>query len=573
MTAQMQRQADERIALAEEQAARAAAEETTRRSTFLAEASTVLASSLDYEAAFRSLARLIVPFLADLSAISRVNDVGQLGPTELVWTSPLSGIKALTLAGLDTLPAPVVDGIGRVLATRKADVLEGSGAWPPTATGTGDAAPDFDWKDVAIFPLLGRGRTLGVMTLAQGRHFSPGELALAQDLAGRAAIAMDNAWLFRSVELRDRRKNEFLAMLGHELRNPLAAICNAVHILQTAGRDASVGNWTINVIDRQVQQLVRLVDDLLDASRITQGKIRLQMKTVAVAAIVQQAVEMSRPLLEARRQELSLSVLSEPLYVKGDLARLAQVVANLLNNAAKYTGEGGRVWLSAKQEEGEFVLRVRDSGMGIPPEMLAEIFDLFTQGSHGLDRSQGGLGIGLTLVRHLVEMHGGSVQAFSAGLNMGSEFVVRLPALGEAETESPSANGSDRSIRHPVPCRILVVDDNADAAISLATLLGKTGHDVQIAQDGPRALQTAQDFQPDIILLDIGLPGMDGYEVAQRVRQLPQLANVQLVAVTGYSPQDDPVRSAEARFDRYLVKPLDPQALPEMLASLVIPKQ
>jgi CheY-like chemotaxis protein len=400
-----------------------------------------------------------------------------------------------------------------------------------------------------------------------GRSYNESDRTLAEDLGRRAAIAIDNARLYREVQEADRRKNEFLSMLAHELRNPLAPIRNAVQLLRMRGGQDPELNAVRDMIDRQVHQLIRLVDDLLDISRITRGKIRLQTEPLDVATVVARAVETSRPLIDARRHELTVTLPPEPLRVMADPVRLAQVVGNLLNNAAKYTEDGGKIWLTVVREADEVVVRVRDTGIGIPPDMLTAVFALFTQVENSLDRSQGGLGIGLTLVRRLVEMHGGRVQVFSAGANQGSEFTVRLPVLSEEHARPApsygSANGAAGS-----RCRVLVVDDNLDAADSLALLLRVEGHEVEVCHDGGEALATIAQFQPEVVLLDIGLPGMDGYEVARRLRNHPATESAMLVALTGYGQEEDIRRSRDAGFDHHFVKPADLGALTTLFASV-----
>ncbi len=366
----------------------------------------------------------------------------------------------------------------------------------------------------------------------------------------------------------NRRKDEFLAMLAHELRNPLAPIRNALHVIQMRGlerRQAVRQSW--EVVERQVENIVRLVDDLLDVSRISRGKINLQMQSVDVATIVARAVESSRPVIDARRHELKVSLPDEPMPVHADVTRMAQVVLNLLNNAAKYTAEGGRIWLSAEKKQGQAVIRVRDTGMGIPADTLPKIFDMFTQAERTLDRAEGGLGIGLTLVKRLTEMHNGRVEALSDGPGQGSEFVVRLPIqleqLPVAKVEE--IPGLRRlSGRH----RILVVDDNKDSADSLAMLLRLIGNDVRTAHDGQQALMIAAAYQPDMVLLDIGLPGMNGYEVARRLRAETGLKKNTLVALTGYGGEEDRRLAQAAGFDHHMVKPMDFDALNELLAKL-----
>jgi CheY-like chemotaxis protein len=357
----------------------------------------------------------------------------------------------------------------------------------------------------------------------------------------------------------DRRKDEFLAMLGHELRNPLAPLKNAARLLTLRGTpDAEVRG-----IDRQVRQLARLVDDLLDVSRISRGKIMLQKEAVELAEVLERAVEISRPIIAARRHELAEVLPPEPVYLEADPTRLAQALANLLNNAAKYTPEGGHIRLTAERQGAEVVLRIRDNGVGITPEMLPRVFDLFVQADQTLDRSQGGLGLGLTLVKSLVELHGGRVEAFSEGLGKGSEFVVHLPVGATRLTPVPSAGvklGGAGS-------HVLVVDDNVDAADTLAMFLRVKGHEVRTANDGPSALELVGIYQPEVVLLDIGLPGMDGCEVARRLRDQTNYKPLLLVALTGYGRDEDCRRGVEAGFDHYLVKPVDPEELQMLLVS------
>jgi CheY-like chemotaxis protein len=307
--------------------------------------------------------------------------------------------------------------------------------------------------------------------------------------------------------------------------------------------------------------LVRLVDDLLDISRITGGKIQLRKEPIDLAAAVTRAVETSRPLIDARKHELIVSLPPEPLHVDADSVRIAQVLSNLLNNAAKYTEESGSIALEVTRVDDEAVLRVRDNGVGISAEMLSRVFDLFTQADRSLDRSQGGLGIGLTLARRLVEMHGGSVQAFSEGANRGCEFVIRLPALAEAIPAGVDDNVAHREPKDQRPRRILIVDDHPDVTRSLARLLRLSGHEVRTALEGQAALEELANYRPEIVLLDIGLPGMDGYEVAQSIRKQPGMGSLVLIALTGYGRDEDRRRSREAGFDHHLVKPVDLDAL------------
>lgn len=366
----------------------------------------------------------------------------------------------------------------------------------------------------------------------------------------------------------DRRKDEFLATLAHELRNPLAPLRNSLQILRMPTIDAAIAKQTREMMERQVHYLVRLVDDLLDVSRVMRGKIELRKERLELATVVARAVETAQPLIEAQRHQLQLDLPADSLPVNADPVRLAQVVGNLLTNAAKYTEANGRICVTARREGNDVILRVRDNGIGIAPDMLPHVFELFVQADHAATRSQGGLGIGLTLVKNLAEMHHGSVAARSDGLGKGSEFVLRLPLDLRSRDAAPTRDGS--ATRGPAPSgqRLLVVDDNQDAANSLAMLLQLHGHEVRVAYNGTAALELAQAYTPDVVFLDIGMPGMDGYEVARRLRSLPGMANVMLAALTGWGQQEDRRRTAEAGFDHHLVKPPDPQILEALLADL-----
>jgi signal transduction histidine kinase/ActR/RegA family two-component response regulator len=363
----------------------------------------------------------------------------------------------------------------------------------------------------------------------------------------------------------DQRKDEFLAILAHELRNPLAPLRNALHIL----RVTRTPDRLQEMMERQVQQMVHLVDDLLEVSRITRGKIELRKEPVELASLVRNAIETSGPIIEASRHELTVSLPADPLVLDGDPVRLAQVISNLLNNAAKYTDPGGSIWLTAAREGSEAVVRVRDNGIGIPSDMLPRIFEMFAQVDRSIGRSQGGLGIGLTLVRSLVELHGGSIAASSAGSGHGSEFAVRLP-LASSRPDDPveqSLIRDDQAINVP-RLRLLVVDDNEDAAETLGLLLELNGNDVRIAHDGSSALATIGDYKPSVVLLDIGMPGMDGYEVARRVRAQPEWKDLVLIALTGWGQEEDRRRSQEAGFNHHLTKPVDLDILLALLSDL-----
>ena len=356
-------------------------------------------------------------------------------------------------------------------------------------------------------------------------------------------------------------------MLAHELRNPLAPIRNALEILKMGGIDEAMAGQARTLMERQLQHLVRLVDDLLDLARINRGRVQVRKERVNLAAAVARAVDTARPEIDAHGHELIVSLPPEPVFLEADLTRLAQVLANLLSNAARYTPEPGRIWLEADREGYVVAIRVRDTGIGMRPELLPQVFDLFVQSGRSMARSQGGLGIGLTLVRSLVELHGGKVTAHSKGPGKGSEFVVRLPVLPRVPERELPRTGDDASGASPSQ-RVLVVDDNVDAAESLALLLRMGGHDVRVAHNGPDALAAAAAHLPDLVLLDIGLPGMNGHEVARRLRQQPGMDRTVLVAVTGYGQDEDRRRSLEAGFDQHLVKPVEPGAVEAIVAAI-----
>jgi signal transduction histidine kinase len=371
----------------------------------------------------------------------------------------------------------------------------------------------------------------------------------------------------------DRRKDEFLAMLAHELRNPLAPLLNGLEVLRVAKYDPAATEPVRELMERQMRKMVRLVDDLLDVSRITSGKIGLQCETVDVRQAAQLAADSVRQMITSCGQQLSVALPPGPLLVDGDLIRLEQVISNLLSNASKYTEPGGNIKLAVEQSNGEVLVRVSDTGVGIAPDMLPKVFGLFVQVDRSLDRSQGGLGIGLTLVKRLVELHGGRVEAHSAGLGSGSEFLVRLPLLADqsgagivpalAKVEPPAG----------LPGRVLLVDDNADLVRSLALMLQYKGYEVKSASDGPAAIELAQAFEPQAVLLDIGLPGMNGYEVAQQLRQAFPPARLLLVALSGYGRDEDRQQSQAAGFDLHLVKPVGMAELTAALAGLPADRQ
>jgi len=565
---QAKRQAQERIALVEEKAAREAAERASRRLAFLAEASATLASSLDLEATLRELARLAVPRFADVSIVSLLAADGQAKRHEMAWRTGEAEVPLLNASLTELGEAPLDELVGLVQSSGKPETIERD---PGDAASRIALPRGLSAHALMLVPLVVRGRRLGVLTLgleAAARSFEADTHAMVAELAARGATALDNALLFRKIQDEDQRKNEFLAMLAHELRNPLAPISNAVHILRVSDGEADKLAWARELIARQLKQLVRLVDDLLDVSRITRGKIELKIESVDVAQVIHEAIETSRPSIDAQRHTLSLQLPNEPLQVRGDYARVAQILSNLLNNAAKYTPRGGRVSLSATHEDGDAVFRVRDSGVGIPREFLSSIFDPFTQVDRSLARSHGGLGIGLTLVRRLVEMQNGSVTVRSEGRNRGSEFTVRLPVAPASDFAKAADTTAAQPVLSPAGLRVLVVDDNRDVADSTASVMRMNGCDVHVAYDGKAALEFVQRLRPDAVLLDIGLPTIDGYLVAEHIRAQPENRRTMIVAVSGYGQEQDRERSKSVGFDYHVVKPIDPTVLAGLVGSL-----
>jgi PAS domain S-box-containing protein len=570
----LQEQAARQAAEAAERQLRASEEalrESEGRHRLLADVSAALVGALHYPSALRRVAELAVPALGDYCFFDVLSD----GRLERVgWKHADPARQALADRVRQFAPPPEAENHPIIAVLRSGQsqlVPEVTDAWLRAAATGPDHLQllrELGLTSLLAVPLLTGERRLGALTFCYsepGRRHAPEQVQLAEEIARRAALTVENARLYHELREADRRKDEFLAVLAHELRNPLAPLSNALQVM----RLTAVNEQTARVRDmmeRQVRQMTRLVDDLLDVSRITRGKIVLRKERLDLAEVVVSALEASRPLIEAERHELTVTPSERPLFVEGDRARLAQVLSNLLTNAAKYTPEGGHIWLAVERRGPEAELRVRDNGVGIPAEMLSRVFEMFAQVERHLGRAQGGLGIGLTLVRSLVEMHGGTVRAYSGGPGQGSEFVVRLPlaadhpageAGAEAEAEPAAATRG----------RILVVDDSVDSAESLALMLKLSGNEVRTAYDGPGALATAATFAPDVVLLDIGMPGMDGYEVARRLRQQPTLRNALLIAQTGWGQEEDRRRSKEAGFDHHFTKPVDPATLEALLAA------
>jgi PAS domain S-box-containing protein len=388
-------------------------------------------------------------------------------------------------------------------------------------------------------------------------------------LRGFAKVVRDLSEKKRMETLQEQGRNltEFLAMLAHELRNPLAPIRNALAIMAASELAPARLSWAREVIERQTSHLTHLVDDLLDVSRITRGKLRLRSAPLDLNTAIQRAIESSRPLIDERRHRLHVKLSEKPVMVNGDMTRLIQVMLNLINNAAKYTPEGGDIWVELEAPDGEAVMRVRDNGSGIAPGMTESIFDLFAQGERTIDRSEGGLGIGLTLARRIVQLHGGSIKVDSAGPGTGAQFTVMLPRLDLDSSEARPVVTEANLLGDAGRCYVLVVDDNVDAASSMAMLLRMHGQEVDVEERGGPALERVAARAPDVILLDIGLPDMSGYDVAREVRLRPNGDRIRIFALTGYGQEEDRRRSLEAGFDGHLVKPVAPADLISLVAD------
>ena len=540
------RQADARVAHAAAEAALLVAEESGRRAALLSNLSHALSGVLDVRTGVHKLLATVVPALAPAATVALVD--AQL---RVPYAASLrDGESAATDYDGGALPRDDLERVQRALQPHLALPLNVTMA----------------------YPLRDGNRLLGVLTLT-GEPTSLGS-AVLEEVATRAAIAFAAAQLHQSLqeEIQERRrtearleeankrKDEFLAMLSHELRNPLAPIGNAVEIIRRLGGHDAKLMWANDVTDRQLRQLTRLVDELLDVARIGEGKIVLQTAPLELSSLLTQCVELQRPQLIARKQTLTQAMPATPVWIQADSARMQQVVNNLMSNANKYTPEGGSVHVALQVDQGQAVISVRDDGIGIEADLLPRVFDLFEQGKRSLDRAQGGLGVGLTLVQRLVRLHHGRVEALSAGPGKGSDFRIYLPCL-EAPVAATSVTASATAGGARVPRRVLLVEDNADVAETTATMLALSGHTLRCAHDGPQALALAQEFAPEVVLLDIGLPQIDGYQVALRLRQLPQTRHALLVGLTGYGMPADRQRGREAGFDHHLLKPADPLAL------------
>jgi signal transduction histidine kinase len=541
------------------------------RLALLAMAGDVFARSLDPNETLDAIARTVVPRIADWCRVDLLDAKGELRRAVAHHADPALARYGWDLVNRLRAAPDAVGSLAWAVETGQSHLAQFD---PPHAY---DATRDRDLLTFAaaigmrayyVVPLIARGRTLGALAALQaesGRDFTADDRALIDELGRMAALALDNARLYaeaeaarREAERANRAKDEFLAVLGHELRNPLAPIVMALELMERSPKDSTVQR---RIIERQVLHLTRLVDDLLDVSRITQGKIALRRERVDLAGVVDKALELTRPVFERRTRSLALEV-ADGCCVEGDEMRLAQVVSNLLINAAKFTPDPGAIRLQLCAEEDHARIEVADEGIGMEASLVPHVFDLFVQGKQSIDRVAGGLGLGLAIVRTLVHMHGGDVEARSEGIGRGSVFTVRLPLIAAgAQPDAPRAMSEPaHASRH---ARVLVVDDNRDAATTLATLLDLQGYVVATAADAAQALSAIASFIPDIAIFDIGVPGMDGYELAVEVRR--RASPPRLLALTGYGTASDRERALAAGFDDHLVKPVDPTRLFEAL--------
>ncbi len=543
---------------------------------FLADASATLAALVDEASTLQQVARLAVPHFADWCVVDMAGADG--APSRLAVAHADPGKVALAEEMQKRYP-PHSHSSNHVSGILKSGTpkLVSEVTDEMLATGTRDEEHFRLLRELGLrsymgVPLPGRDGSIGVISFIaseSGRRYGPDDLRLAQDLACRAAVAVENARLYEQSKEADRRKDEFLDTLAHELRNPLASILNVLHLMtRSRGADHEADRA---MAERLVKHLARLVDDLLDVSRINKGKIELRKEVVELTPIVDRVVQVVSHAADERRHDLMVSLPEAPVLVNVDPTRLEQILWNLLSNAVKYTEPGGQIAVTARRHEGDLVLHVRDTGIGIPAEVLPHVFEMFSRIRPATYPGQGGVGIGLGLIKSLVELHGGTIEAHSDGLGKGSEFLVRMPVVWN--TPAPLKPDPPCAFREPSGAapgrqRILIVDDNKDAATSLASLLSMLdGHTVEVAHDGPSAIAMALVFDPEIVILDIGMPRMDGYELARRLRRIPQFQETRLLALSGWGRAKDREKSRDAGIDHHLVKPLDYEVLRDLLSQ------
>jgi signal transduction histidine kinase/DNA-binding response OmpR family regulator len=555
---------------AEERVKRESAEEAVQRSAFLAEAGASITRSLDLSSLIDALARAPVPFLADVCVLAMNDDHGHTNDVKCVWRPDAEHGDAVTTNGT-AYPFPWLGkALQRAMDIDQPQLLD---AIPPGRSGNQNNVPDINGGHALILPISSRRGMRGALALLRrrGSHpYRPDEVSLSRELASRACIALENVLLVQGIQEADRRKDEFLGMLAHELRNPLAPLRNSVDILGMVDVQDPTLDQARAVIDRQVTHMTRLVDDLLDATRIARGKVLLRKEPCDINAIIRQTTTDYRSIFDTAGIQFTVELHEKPLPIYGDPTRLAQAVGNLLHNAHKFTGAGGKVSLRVQhdKEDGWVHITVRDTGMGIDTSVLPHIFEVFRQADQGLDRHRGGLGLGLTLVKGLVELHGGTVEVAATKPGKGTTFLLRLPLEKELPTRQSTARPSIPNERKH---RILVIDDNRDAAEILQLILRRDGHETAIACTGPEGLESMVRFRPNVVICDIGLPGTDGYQIARIIRSKPDGKKIHLIALTGYGREEDQARSHEAGFERHMTKPIDIVALRNVLEEVVQP--
>jgi signal transduction histidine kinase/CheY-like chemotaxis protein len=545
---------------------------TAQRVTFLAKASSILAS-LDYRGALAALAQHIVPAIADWWTADILQSDGERISRVVAYARPPRAVLAQALVGRYPVRREAHTGPFHVLETGRIQIL--TQVSHPSDLALADdlrhleTVHELGLGPAICVPIIHRGNTLGVMTFVR-THFPyrPTHMALARTLGTQVGHAVAQGRMYEELQNANRAKDEFLAMLGHELRNPLAALTNAVAVLERAPVPPEVQASLQAIIARQTRHLTKLVAELLDVARLTRGKIVLEPTPIDLHALAERCVATFHN--GGKSSVPRIQVTGEPTVVLGDSLRLEQVLDNLLDNASKFTPPGGRIDLSVESDEDHAILRVKDTGLGVAPELLPRMFEPFTQGSQGIERDQGGLGLGLAIVQRLVDLHGGSVQAFSPGPGGGTEVAIRLPlasSLGVAP-EWPASATVDHAASHPQRrCRILVVEDNADTRETLRLLLELGGHQVELAEDGLTGCDAVRAKRPEVALIDLGLPRLDGYAVARHIRGEPGGGKIRLIALTGYGQPDDRRRAAEAGFDACLVKPVDRASLERAIAA------
>jgi signal transduction histidine kinase/CheY-like chemotaxis protein len=560
--------------LAQEQAARAEAEAALRKFAFLAEAGKVLASSLDYQVTLDQVARLCVPRLADWCIVDLVEDNGVIRQVTVAHAEPMKVQLAWELDRRypDNPAAP--EGVPKVIRTGRSELFPEISDELIRAVARNEEhlriIRQLGLRSGMIVPLPARGRVLGALSLGiaeSARRYQQEDLALAEELARCAALAVDNARLYREVQEADRRKDFFLAVLAHELRGPLSPILNGIYVARQPGTEPKKRDQALDMVSRQAQHLTDLVNGLLEASRVVRGKVQIRNDRLDLGKLVRTTVEDRRFLLDEAGLLLVVTTPEAPVWITGDATRLAQVLTNLLENAVKFCNRGGHVDVSLRGDPSrqQAILIVADNGIGIEPAALSHLFEPFAQADRSLDRPRGGLGLGLAVVRRLMEMHQGTVEAASPGPGHGATFTLKFPLAAEppalAPGPTPAATGGER-------LRVLIIEDNEDAAVSLKLLLEMLGHEVRTKSTGVDGLKEALAWRPDAVISDIGLPGrLDGYAVGRALRENSSTAGSLLIALTGYGSEEDRRQTLQAGFDYHLTKAAEPEMLQKLLSN------